>query len=100
MASQNAIKWSAIGGLGGTSPIRGRKQDSVGVGYYYLGYSDDFKRDARAIIPVRNERGLEVFYNAGVTPWCHITTDLQVITPTLGMAETSVVLGFRTKIDF
>jgi porin len=35
-----------------------------------------------------------------VTPWCHITPDLQVITPTLGVAQTSVVLGLRTKIDF
>jgi porin len=49
---------------------------------------------------VRDERGLELFYNVGVTPWCHITPDLQVITPTLGLAKTSVVLGLRTKIDF
>ena len=61
--------------------------------YYYLGYSDDFKDVARLIAPVRDERGLELFYNVGVTPWCHITPDLQVITPTLGLAETSVVLG-------
>jgi porin len=49
---------------------------------------------------VRDERGLELFYNVGVTPWCHITPDLQVITPTLELAKTSVVLGLRTKIDF
>jgi porin len=96
----NPIKWSAIGGIGGSSPIQGRKQDSFGIGYYYLGYSDDFKHVARLLIPVRDERGLELFYNLGATPWCHITTDLQVITPTLGFAETSVVLGLRSKIDF
>jgi porin len=96
----NPIKWSAIGGIGGSSPIQGRKQDSFGIGYYYLGYSDDFKHVARLIIPVRDERGLELFYNLGVTPWCHITADLQVITPTLGFADTSVVLGLRTKVDF
>ena len=48
----------------------------------------------------RDERGFEIFYNVGVTPWFHVTPDLQVITPTLGLAETSVVLGLRTKIDF
>jgi porin len=96
----NPIKWSAIAGIGGSSPIPGRKQDSFGLGYYYLGYSDDFKHVTRLVIPVRDERGLELFYNLGVTPWCHITTDLQVITPSLGLAKTSVVLGLRTKVDF
>jgi inactivated superfamily I helicase len=32
---------------------------------------------------VRDERGLELFYNVGLTPWLHITPDLQVITPIL-----------------
>ena len=96
----NPIKWDAIFGVAGGSPIPGRKRDTFGIGYYYLGYSDDFKEVARLVVPVRDERGLELFYNVGVTPWCHITPDLQVITPTLGLAETSVVLGLRTKIDF
>jgi porin len=96
----NPIKWSAIFGVGGSSPIRGRKQDTFGLAYYYLGYSDDFKDVARVITPVRDERGVELFYNVGVTPWLHITPDLQVITPTLGRAHTSVVLGLRMKIDF
>jgi porin len=49
---------------------------------------------------VRDERGLELFYNVGVTPWCHVTMDLQVITPLLERAHTSVVPGLRVKIDF
>jgi porin len=96
----NPIHWSAIFGVGGSSPIPGRNRDTFGIAYYYLGYSDDFKEVARLVVPVRDERGLELFYNAAITPWCHITPDLQVITPTLGLAETSVVLGLRTKIDF
>ena len=51
-------------------------------------------------MPVRDERGLELFYNVAVTPWCHLTTDLQVITPILERATTSLVLGLRAKIDF
>ena len=96
----NPIKWDAIVGIGGSSPIPGRKRDTFGAGYFYLGYSDDFKNVARLVVPVRDERGVELFYNAAVTPWCHMTADLQVITPTLSHAETSVVLGLRTKIDF
>ena len=96
----NPIKWDAIVGIGGSSPIPGRKRDTFAAGYFYLGYSDDFKNVARLVVPVRDERGVELFYNAAVTPWCHMTADLQVITPTLSHAETSVVLGLRTKIDF
>jgi porin len=96
----NPIQWSAIFGVAGSSPIPGREHDTFGLAYYYLGLSDDFKDVARAITPVRDERGLELFYNVGVTPWLHITPDLQVVTPILGGAKTSLVLGLRTKIDF
>ena len=96
----NPIRWSAIFGFGGNSPIPNRKLDTFGIAYYYLGFSDDFKDVARTITPVRDERGLELFYNVGVTPWLHITPDLQVITPILGRAKTSLVLGLRMKMDF
>jgi porin len=49
---------------------------------------------------VRDERGLELFYDVGVTPWCRVTTDLQVITPLLKSVRTSLVPGLRVKIDF
>jgi porin len=96
----NPIRWSAIVGVGGSSPLPDRKLDTLGIAYYYLGFSDSFKNDVRPVVPVRDERGVELFYNVGVTPWCHITGDLQMITPTLNFAETSLVLGLRAKIDF
>ena len=96
----NPIHWSVILGIGGSSPIPNRKLDTFGIAYYYMGLSDDFKNVVRPIVPVRDERGLELFYNVGVTPWFHVTPDLQVITPTLEPAKTSLVLGLRAKIDF
>jgi porin len=96
----NPIRWSAILGMGGSSPIPNRKLDTFGIAYYYMGLSDDFKNVVRPIVPLRNERGLELFYNVAVTPWFHVTPDLQVITPILEPAKTSLVLGLRAKIDF
>jgi porin len=49
---------------------------------------------------VRDEHGLELFYDVAVTPWYHLTTDLQVIRPILEEANTSVVIGLTCKIDF
>jgi porin len=96
----NPVRWSLILGIGGSSPIASRTLDSFGIGFYYLGFDERFKADVRPIVPVRDERGLELFYNVGVTPWCHVTADLQVVTPILGFADTSLVLGMRAKIDF
>jgi porin len=51
---------------------------------------------------------VELFYNIEVTPWFHLTPDLQIIDsgfggiPDLGLQEpdTAVVVGLRGKIDF
>lgn len=96
----NPIRWTAVLGVGGSSPLRSRKLDSFGIAYYYMAVSDSFKNDVRPIVPVRDERGVELFYNVAVTPWCHITPDIQVVTPILERAPTTLVLGFRMKIDF
>jgi porin len=96
----NPIQWSAIAGIGGSSPIPGRDRDTFGLAYYYLGFSDDFKDVAQRVTPVRDEHGLELFYNVGLTPWLHITADVQLITPALEDADTSLVFGLRAKIDF
>ena len=87
-------------GVSGTSPIQGRAQDTFGVGYYYLGVSDTLKELAPKLLPLRNEQGVELFYNIAVTPWFHITPDLQILDPFLKRADTAVVAGMRAKIDF
>jgi porin len=96
----NPIQWSGILGIGGSSPIPNRKLDTFGIAYYYMGLSDEFKNVVRPIVPLRDEHGLELFYNVAVTPWFHVTADLQVITPFLQPVHTALVLGLRSKIDF
>ena len=96
----NPIKWSFIGGVGGSSPLANRPLDYFGVAYYYLSISDNLKDIVRPILPLRNERGVELFYKFGVTPWFDVTADMQVVTPILGFADTSLVLGARARIDF
>jgi porin len=96
----NPIQWSGILGIGGSSPIPNRKLDTFGIAYYYMGLSDEFKNAVRPIVPLRDEHGLELFYNVAVTPWFHVTADLQVITPLLQPVHTSLVLGLRSKIIF
>jgi porin len=99
-SNPSPFHWSANIGVGGTSPIAGRKQDTFGVGYFYVGVSDSLKQLAPRLLPIRDEQGVELFYNVAVTPWCHITPDLQVVNPSRERADTLLFLGLRAKIDF
>jgi porin len=96
----NPIKWDANIGVGGSSPFSCRKLDTFGVGYFYLGLSDAVKDFAPRAFPIRDEQGVELFYNYAVTPWFHFTPDLQVVIPARERIDPSVNFGLRAKIDF
>lgn len=85
-------------GIGGKGMIPGREDDTFGIGYYYLGLSDKLPRAIRH--RTDDEQGVELYYNIAITPWLHLTPDLQIINPVLDRADTVVVGGIRLKIDF
>ena len=45
----------------------------------------------------RDEQGVELFYNAALTPWCHLTGDLQVVEPSSKNLQTTVLAGMRLE---
>jgi porin len=94
------IRWFASAGISGASPIAGRKADSFGIGYFYLGVSDTLKNLAPVLLPLKDEQGVELYYNVAVTPWCQVTPDLQVIAPVQDKVDASLLVGLRAKIDF
>jgi porin len=94
------IRWIANAGLAGTSPISGRTADTFGAGYFYTSPSSALKDLAPALLPLVDEQGVELYYNVAVTPWCHVTPDLQFIDPFRERVDSSVLFGIRAKIDF
>ena len=66
--------------VGGKNVFAGRPDDRFGVGYYYTNISNpqlmtpfgDFRF-------LRDEHGMEAFYNFALTPWAHLTPNIQVI---------------------
>ena len=96
----NPIRWSATFGVGGSSPLRSRPLDTFGLGYYFFQTSTDLKNTLQPLTPIANEQGVELYYNIGVTKWCHVTPDIQWIEPTQENVDATVVVGLRTKIDF
>jgi porin len=99
-SNPSPVHWFANTGISGTSPITGRTADSFGLAYFYIGVSNNLKDRATNILSLRDEHGVELYYNIAVTRWCQLTPDLQAITPFRDRAQASVVVGLRATIDF
>jgi len=97
----NPVHWFLSAGIGGNSPIPGRERDTFGVGWYYSKVSDETAQFAKTLLGLTSVgQGAELFYNIGLTPWFHLTPDVQIIKPAREGVDTAVVLGFRAKADF
>lgn len=95
-----AVRWSLAGGIGGDSPFPGRGNDRWGVGGFWFSFADFLRDPAFVAVPLNDERGIELFYNAELTPWLRLTADIQVVDPALPGAPTAVVGGLRTSVRF
>jgi porin len=93
----NPIQWFANVSLIGNSPIQNRENDSIGIGYYHIGVSNF---PLFAIHRIGDENGVEVFYNAAIRPWFHVTSDLQVLTPAQQSTPTAILVGLRARLSF
>jgi porin len=62
--------------------------------------SDPLKNVAPILLPLRDEQGVELYYNIAVTPWFQISPDLQVIIPFRDRANTAILFGLRANVDF
>lgn len=71
----NPLAYFLSAGVGGTSPIAHRDNDSFGIGYYYSGSSDQIGPLLSVALgsPIGDGQGVELFYNAAVTPMLTIT---------------------------
>jgi porin len=76
-----------------------RPADTMGVAYFHTGLSGDFEQLLNPVLPVHDLNGVEVYYNAAISPWFHLTGDLQVVEPAEVAADTAVVVGLRANWD-
>ncbi len=105
-------------GVGGKGIIPGRELDQFGLGWYYIDVSNPkFTGPLVTHELLRDEQGFEAYYNFAVTPWLHLTPDIQVargaqkqqvvgIIPSVPPSivtrdiKTATALGFRLQIIF
>jgi len=92
------ISWAGNIAFQGTGLNRHRPQDAVGVSYFHTSLSSDFKQLASPVLTLGDVNGVELYYNAAITPWFQLTPDLQIVTPSDRSLDTAIVVGLRGKI--
>jgi len=104
-------------GVGGKGVIPGRTRDEFGIGYYYIDVSNPkFTGPLAERNFMRDEYGIEAYYNIALTPWMKLTPDIQVIRPAQEEmlhidrehllvsktkdVDTATVIGLRLQVVF
>ena len=118
LEDRNLIDFSLNAGLTFHEPIRGRDDDTLGIGMGYAKVSDRlaaFEREQNFYTPgsgpiQTGETFVELTYQYEITPWCNVQPDLQyVFNPGGGISNPNspgqnvkdeLVLGIRTNIIF
>ncbi|MBO0322274.1 carbohydrate porin [Muricauda sp. CAU 1633] len=95
----NPVDFSFFAGVGGNSFIRNRSQDKWGIALYNYSLSTIVDDIADSMgMPLRNEMGLEVFYQYWATNWFSLGADLQITDPIIKNNATATFLGLRSSI--
>ncbi|MBA4015564.1 MAG: hypothetical protein C0483_00030 [Pirellula sp.] len=93
------VSYFLSAGVGGFSPVGRQRGDKFGIGWYYVGASNQFGAIPQAIFGPRNGTGVEAYYNFQVTPWLNISPDVQYILPEAGaIADDAFVYGVRAHM--
>ncbi len=82
-------------GMGGKGILPERDNDTFGIGYYFLDLSNQLPS------MFHSEQGIEAYYNVQITPWLHISPDLQIIVDPGGsnQNDVAVVGGIRFQMN-
>ena len=92
------IQYFLSAGVGGHSPLRDHR-DNWGIGWYYIGASDEFGPLPQKLLAPQDGTGVEMFYNFEVTPWLNVTPDIQYISPgNRAISNDAIVYGLRVNM--
>jgi porin len=94
-------KVTGTASLEATGLLFNREKDRAGIGGFYTTLSSDFKKSMdRVGVDVTDLWGIELYYNYEVTPWFHLTTDLQYVQNHNADDDPGLILGLRGVLEF
>ena len=92
-------RWGGFVSVEGVGLIATRQQDRMGVAYFHEGISSELKQLVSPVVGLEDVQGVELYYNAAVTPWFHLTADLQIVDNEVAAEDAAIVVGLRAQID-
>lgn len=96
------FEWMGTYSIEAVGLNKNRKNDRMGISYFYSDVSDDLESLANGSplnLDIQDLQGGEFYYNAEINPWFHLTGDIQVIETENASQDTAFVLGARAVID-
>jgi porin len=93
-------QWNAFGALEAFGLYESRPHDRMGVAVWWNGLSDQFTELVSPVLSLRDTWGAEVYYNFQVTPWAHVSADLQLVQNQNKGDDFAVIPGVRFVADF
>ena len=108
------IQYAFLAGIGGKGVMPSRPDDTFGIGLARTQFSNSFLPFLRQQfnLGLQREDAIETYYNAAITGWMNVTTDLQIVNSGLDRAlslmtpsqltgiDTIIVLGTRLRVRF
>ena len=80
--------------------IKSRPHDRMGVSGWKNWLSDNFKDLVSPVVALQDLYGFELYYNFAITPWAHLTADLQLVENEFKDDDFAVIPGVRLVMDF
>ena len=110
----NLIHYFYSLGIGGKGMSASRPNDRFGIGWYYLDINNPtitIKRPNQPDVTrkfLRDEQGIEAYYSIALTPWAHVTPNIQYtkgaqkqrIAPPNEDIDNATILGLRMQLIF
>ncbi len=94
-------RWGGFVSVEGWGLLPNREKDRMGIGGFYNQLSTDFKDFTSVVgVDLRNLWGTEFYYNAEITPWLHLTPNLQVVQNQNETDDPAVIVGLRLVMEF
>ena len=96
----NFSNWNIFADVEAFGVIPSRPHDRMGFSGWYNGITNDVKELTSNLgIGVRDNWGFEIYYNAEITPWLHLSPDLQFLMNSTKGDDIGIVPGLRLVMD-
>jgi len=99
--SPSFARWGTLATVEALGPFAGRPMDRTGLAGWYTAWNDSYEDELRLVgVSPRDIYGFELYYSGALSPWMHLTADLQIAQNLDKADDIAVIPGVRLVMDF